>query len=604
MTTTTTPVQISAPSLAALFLQRVEKSPDKEAFRYLDGGNWVSVSWREAAERVQSLAAGLLALGVEPEQRVGIASSTRYEWILADLAVMCAGAATTTVYANTNAADTAYILSDSESRLVFAENADQLAKLTERRAELPGVDKVVVFEGTGDGDWVMTLDDLADLGVKYLSEQPQSVGDAVDGISSDRLATLIYTSGTTGRPKGVRLRHEAWVYAGVAVSELRILSDDDLQLLWLPLAHAFGKVLISAQIACGFASAVDGRVDKIVENTAVIKPTFMAAAPRIFEKAHSRVVMDQQERGGWKEKLFQRAFAVGKEVGRRRRDHKSVPLPMTLQHKLFDRIVFSKVRQVFGGRIRFFVSGSAPLNREIAEWFHAAGLLILEGYGLTETAGAGFINRLENYKLGTVGLPFEGTDVRISDEGEVQTTSALVMAGYHNLPDATNAAFTDDGWLRSGDKGEVDADGFLRITGRIKEMFKTSGGKYIVPPAIEAKFIALCPFASQFLVFGEARNFCVALIALDPDAVSGWAAERGLSGKSYAELVKLPEVQALVDEYVKKLNSELNRWETIKKWALLDHELSVERGELTPSLKVKRSVVEERNKEVLDSFYS
>ena len=604
MTTTTTPVQISAPSLAALFLQRVEKSPDKEAFRYLDGGNWVSVSWREAAERVQSLAAGLLALGVEPEQRVGIASSTRYEWILADLAVMCAGAATTTVYANTNAADTAYILSDSESRLVFAENADQLAKLTERRAELPDVDKVVVFEGTGDGDWVMTLDDLADLGVKYLSEQPQSVSDAVDGISSDRLATLIYTSGTTGRPKGVRLRHEAWVYAGVAVSELRILSDDDLQLLWLPLAHAFGKVLISAQIACGFASAVDGRVDKIVENTAVIKPTFMAAAPRIFEKAHSRVVMDQQERGGWKEKLFQRAFAVGKEVGRRRRDHKSVPLPMTLQHRLFDRIVFSKVRQVFGGRIRFFVSGSAPLNREIAEWFHAAGLLILEGYGLTETAGAGFINRLENYKLGTVGLPFEGTDVRISDEGEVQTTSALVMAGYHSLPDATNAAFTDDGWLRSGDKGEVDADGFLRITGRIKEMFKTSGGKYIVPPAIEAKFIALCPFASQFLVFGEARNFCVALIALDPDAVSGWAAERGLSGKSYAELVKLPEVQALVDEYVKKLNSELNRWETIKKWALLDHELSVERGELTPSLKVKRSVVEERNKEVLDSFYS
>ena len=604
MTTTTTPVQISAPSLAALFLQRVEKSPDKEAFRYLDGGNWVSVSWREAAERVQSLAAGLLALGVEPEQRVGIASSTRYEWILADLAVMCAGAATTTVYANTNAADTAYILSDSESRLVFAENADQLAKLTERRAELPDVDKVVVFEGTGDGDWVMTLDDLADLGVKYLSEQPQSVSDAVDGISSDRLATLIYTSGTTGRPKGVRLRHEAWVYAGVAVSELRILSDDDLQLLWLPLAHAFGKVLISAQIACGFASAVDGRVDKIVQNTAVIKPTFMAAAPRIFEKAHSRVVMDQQERGGWKEKLFQRAFAVGKEVGRRRRDHKSVPLPMTLQHRLFDRIVFSKVRQVFGGRIRFFVSGSAPLNREIAEWFHAAGLLILEGYGLTETAGAGFINRLENYKLGTVGLPFEGTDVRISDEGEVQTTSALVMAGYHNLPDATNAAFTDDGWLRSGDKGEVDADGFLRITGRIKEMFKTSGGKYIVPPAIEAKFIALCPFASQFLVFGEARNFCVALIALDPDAVSGWAAERGLSGKSYAELVKLPEVQALVDEYVKKLNSELNRWETIKKSALLDHELSVERGELTPSLKVKRSVVEERNKEVLDSFYS
>ncbi|MGE5696156.1 MAG: AMP-dependent synthetase/ligase [Candidatus Sericytochromatia bacterium] len=604
--TTTSPVHVGVPSLAALFFQRVKESPDKEAFRYLDGSDWVSVSWQEAADRVEALAAGLLAIGVQPEQRVGIASSTRYDWILADLAVMCAGAATTTVYANTNAADTAYILADSESRVVFAENADQLAKLTERRAELPDVTKVVVFDRAedADGDWVMTLDDLAELGAKHLGEHPESVRSAVDGTTSDRLATLIYTSGTTGRPKGVRLRHEAWVYAGMAVRELQVLGEDDLQLLWLPLAHAFGKVLISAQLACGFASAVDGRVDKIVENTGVVKPTFMAAAPRVFEKAHSKVVMSQQEQGGLKEKLFNRAFTVGKEVDRRKRANQSVSLPMALQHKLFDRLVFSKVRQVFGGRIRFFVSGSAPLNREIAEWFHAAGLLILEGYGLTETAGAGFINRLENYKLGTVGLPFEGTQVRISEEGEVQIGGPLLMAGYQNLPDATSSAFTEDGWLRSGDKGELDSDGFLKITGRIKEMFKTSGGKYIVPPAIESKFIALCPYVSQFLVFGEGRNFVVALIALDPDALSDWAAERGLKGKSYAELTQLPEVHEMVDGYVKQLNSELNRWETIKKWSLLDHDLSVERGELTPSLKVKRSVVAERNKEVLDGFYT
>jgi len=606
--TTTSPVHVGVPSLAALFFQRVKESPDKEAFRYLDGSTWVSISWQQAAERVESLAAGLLAIGVHPEERIGIASSTRYDWILADLAVMCAGAATTTVYANTNAADTAYILADSESRVVFAENADQLAKLTERRAELPNVAKVVVFdgpeEGRADGDWVMTLDDLAELGAKHLGDHPESVRAAVDGITSDRLATLIYTSGTTGRPKGVRLRHEAWVYAGMAVRELRVLGQDDLQLLWLPLAHAFGKVLISAQLACGFASAVDGRVDKIVENTAVVKPTFMAAAPRIFEKAHNRVVMTQQEQGGLKEKLFQRAFAVGKEVDRRRRANQSVSPLMTLQHKLFDRLVFSKVRQVFGGRIRFFVSGSAPLNREIAEWFHAAGLLILEGYGLTETAGAGFINRLENYKLGTVGLPFPGTELRISEEGEVLIGGPLLMAGYQNLPDVTSSSFTEDGWLRTGDKGEVDSDGFLKITGRIKEMFKTSGGKYIVPPAIESKFVALCPYVSQFLVFGEGRNFVVALIALDPDAISAWAAERGITDKSYAELVQLPEVHELVDEYVKQLNSGLNRWETIKKWELLDHDLSVERGELTPSLKVKRSVVAERNKEVLDGFYT
>jgi long-chain acyl-CoA synthetase len=599
-----TAVDTRAPNLAALFFDRVSRSADKEAFRYLDGGRWVSATWQQTAERVEPLAAGLLALGIEPEQRVGIASATRYEWILADLAVMCAGAATTTVYANTNVADTAYILADSGSRIVFAENADQLAKLTERRAELPDVAKVVVFDGTADGDWVITLDDLAELGAKQLLDHPSCVRDAVDAIGPEQLATLIYTSGTTGRPKGVRLSHGAWVYQGTAVAAMGLLGEQDLQLLWLPLAHSFGKVLIAAQLACGFRSAVDGRVDKIVENTAVIQPSFMAAAPRIFEKAHARVLTTQQEKGGATARLFDAALAIGLKVDRRRRAGESVPWRMRLQHRLFDRLVFSKIRRLFGGRVRFFVSGSAPLNREIAEWFHATGLLILEGYGLTESAGGGFINRPDRYKLGTVGLPFDGTSVRIGDDGEVQMRSPDVMAGYHNMPEATAGAFTDDGWLRTGDKGSLDDDGFLIITGRIKEMFKTSGGKYIAPPAIEAKFISLCPYASQFLVFGEGRNFCVALIALDAEVMAGWADEHGLAGASYTELVDSQAVRDLIDEYVRKLNAELNRWETIKKWALLDHDLSIERGELTPSLKVKRAVVAENNKQLLDSFYT
>jgi long-chain acyl-CoA synthetase len=603
MSSSNSPTDIPAKSVAALFFDRVNTSPEKEAYRYLRGDEWVSATWRDTAARVETLAAGLLALGIAPEQRVGIASSTRFEWILADLAVMCAGAATTTVYANTNAADTAYILGDSECRVVFAENDDQLAKLNAHRADLPNVAKVVIFDGAADGDWVMTLDDLAELGAKYLLDHPRCVQDAIDAITPDRLATLIYTSGTTGRPKGVKLRHEAWVYQATTVAALGVVGADDLQLLWLPLAHSFGKVLISAQLASGFVSAVDGRVDKIVDNTAVVRPTFMAAAPRIFEKAHARIVTAQQERGGLHLKLFSRAFGVGLEVNRRRRAGGTVPLTFRVQHNVFDRLVFSNVRDVFGGRIRFFISGSAPLNREIAEWFHAAGLLILEGYGLTETAGGGFINRPDHYKLGTVGLAFDGTQVRIGDDEEVQMHSPNVMAGYHNLPEATKEAFTDDGWLRTGDKGAVDTEGFLTITGRIKEMFKTSGGKYIVPPAIEAKFIALCPYASQFLVFGEARNFCVALIALDPDVIAGWAADRGLSDASYEDLVKSQEVHDLIDEYIRKLNAELNRWETIKKWALLDHDLSVERGELTPSLKVKRAVVAERNKAIIDAFY-
>jgi long-chain acyl-CoA synthetase len=588
-----------------MFLDRVQMSADKEAFRYLVAGEWVSATWQQTADRVETLAAGLLALGIEPEQRVGIASSTRYEWILADLAIMCSGAATTTVYPNTNAGGTAYILADSECRVVFAEDTGQLAKLTERRAELPSLTKVVLFDGPGDGDWVITLAGLAELGQKYLLEHPSGVRTRTDAITPQQLATLIYTSGTTGPPKGVRLPHSAWAYEGTATVGLNLMREDDLQLLWLPMAHAFGKVLITAQLACGFITAIDGRVDKIVDNMAVVKPTVMGAAPRIFEKAHARIVTTQQAQGGLRARLFAAAFTVGLEVDRRRRAGRAASLPMSLLYGLFDRLVFSKVREVFGGRIRFFISGAAPLNREIGEWFHAAGLLILEGYGMTESAAGACVNRPDQYKLGTVGLPMDGTSIRINDDdGEIQIRGACVMDGYHNLPDKTAETFTHDGWLRSGDLGKIDADGFLTVTGRIKEMFKTSGGKYIAPPAIEAKFMAMCPYASQFMVFGEARNFCVALIALDADLMSEWAAENGLDGATYQDLVNAPAVGEMIGEYIAKLNGELNRWETIKKWVLLDHDLSIERGELTPSLKVKRSVVAEQNKQVLDAFYT
>jgi long-chain acyl-CoA synthetase len=602
--TSPSPTPTQAPNLARLFLQRVEASGDREAFRYPENGKWTSVTWKEAAERVEVLAAGLLSLGVAAEDRVGIASTTRLEWILADLAILCAGAATTTVYPSTNAEDTAYILADSDSKIVFAEDDSQLKKLTERRSELPNLTKVVMFdggEGRADDDWVITLDDLADQGAKYLAEHPSCLRTVADETTADQLATLIYTSGTTGKPKGVRLRHEAWVYTGGVIAEMGLLREDDLQLLWLPLAHAFGKVLIATQLACGFATAIDGRVDKIVENTGVVKPTFMGAAPRIFEKAYSKIVTQQK---GANAVLFGWAFAVGKDVARRRREGKFVWPHLVLQQRLFDRLVFAKIRDVFGGRIRFFVSGSAPLNRDIAEWFEAAGLLILEGYGLTESSGAGFINRPDNYKLGTVGLPFEGTEVRISDAGEVQFRSDCVMAGYHHLDDATAKALSDDGWLSTGDQGKLDDDGFLTITGRIKELFKLSNGKYVAPPAVEAKFATLCPYASQFMVFGEGKNFAVALVTLDADSIGGWAKDHGLGDKPYEELTKSDAVHDMIDEHVQKLNASLNRWETIKKWAVLDQDLSVEGGQLTPSLKVKRGVVAEQNKETLDGFYS
>ncbi len=590
-------------NVAAQFLDRVARSGDHEAFRFPAGDAWESVTWRQAGDKVRRLAAGLLALGIEREQRVGIASSTRVEWILADLAVMCAGAATTTVYPTTGGDDTAYILGDAECRIVFAEDEAQLAKLRDFREKLPALEKVVVFdESLADNDWVVGLETLAEFGDGYLADHPDAIETIAKEIPADQLATLIYTSGTTGRPKGVRTLHRAWVFEGEAIKAQGILSEDDLQFLWLPMAHSFGKVLLSTQLACGFGTAIDGRVDKIVDNLGIVKPTFMGAAPRIFEKAHARIVTMTEAEGGAKEKIFKQAFAVGLKVDQLKRAGKPVPLPLKLQHKLFDKLVFSKVRDRFGGRVRFFISGSAALNADIAAWFNAAGIVILEGYGMTENAAGATVNHPDDNRIGTVGMPFPGTEVRIGEGGEVQLKGPHIMAGYHNLPDETAGAFTDDGWLRTGDKGELD-DGYLRITGRIKELFKTSGGKYVAPPAIEAKFKAVCPYVSQFMVFGAERNFVSALITLDPDSMAAWAAENGKAGASYTEIVRDPQVRAMIGDYVDELNTKLNRWETIKKWEILDHDLTVESGELTPSLKVKRAVVETNNRELIDSFY-
>jgi long-chain acyl-CoA synthetase len=590
-------------NVALQFFDRVSQTPRGEAFRYPEGERWVSVTWAEAGEQVSRLAAGLLALGLEPEQRVGIVSGTRYEWILADLAVMCAAGATTTVYPSTNAEDTAYILGDSECRVVFAEDDEQIAKLKDDKTALPHLTKVVTFDGTTDGDWVIGLEELGALGDTYLAEHPGAIEGVAKEIGPDQLATLIYTSGTTGRPKGVRLRHRSWVYEGSAIQAQGILSEDDLEFRWLPMAHSFGKVLLSTQLAIGYPAAIDGRVEKIVDNLGIVRPTFMGAAPRIFEKAHARIVTMQAAEGGLKEAIFKRAFKVGLAFDRAKREGRNPGIFLTAQRELFNIVVFGQVRQRFGGRVRFFISGAAALNQEIAEWFHAAGILILEGYGLTESSAGSFVNLPDHYKIGSVGLVFPGSEVRLGEGDEIQIKGPGVMDGYHNLPQETADSLTEDGWLRTGDKGAVDDEGFLRITGRIKELFKTSGGKYIAPPAIESKFKAICPYASQFMVFGNERNFCVALITLDPEAIAEWARENGVSG-DYSEIVASDACQKMVQGYVEELNRRLNRWETIKKWQLLDHDLTVESGELTPSMKVKRNVVEENYSSVIGGFYS
>ncbi len=599
-----TPLPSTAVSVGRVFLDRVAASGPQEAFREPTAtGGWRSWTWTETETWVRSLAAGLLALGVSSQDRVAIAAATRLEWIHADLAIMLAGAATTTVYPSTQADDVAFIVSDSGSKVVIAENDAQISKLLEVRDQIPEVARVVVIDGVAEGDWIIDLDQLARLGAEHLAAHPHAVDEAVANVTSDDLATLIYTSGTTGRPKGVELTHGNWTYEGASIESMNLIRRDHVHFLWLPLSHSFGKVLLSAQLQVGFLTVVDGRVDKIVDNLAIIQPTVMAAAPRIFEKVYARVVSTTEAEGGVKAKIFTWAFDVGLKAVRLEAAGKSVPALLSVQRKVADRLVFSKIRARMGGRIEYFVSGSAALSREIAEWFNAAGLLILEGYGLTETSAGTCVNRPDNFRIGTVGEPLPGTEVRVAEDGELLVRGPGVMRGYHGLPDQTSEVMLGDGWFATGDIGEIDEAGRVRITDRKKDLVKTSGGKYIAPSVIESTFKSISPLVSQMVVCVEGRNYATALVTVDPDSLKTWASGKGLSTDDLPKLTTGPEVHDELAAAVAVLNSRLNRWETIKDFRVLPRDLTVEDGELTPSLKIKRKVVTEHFAAELDSMY-
>ncbi len=596
-------IENRAPSVAHLFLDRIAATPHAEAFRYPQDHSWESVSWQQVGDRVRNLAAGLISLGIAQEDRVALASATRYEWVLTDFAIMCAGAATTTVYPTTNATDVAFIVANSGSRVVIAEDQTQLDKLLEHRAELPDVSKVVLIDGNGDGDWVITLAELEQLGKQLLADSPDAIDERVAAIGPGQLASLIYTSGTTGRPKGVRLTHGAWTYTAAAIDSLGILGPDDLNFLWLPLAHAFGKVMLALPLQIGFPTAVDGRVERIIDNLATLRPTIMGAAPRIFEKAHARVQDMAADRGRLTKIMFDWAVGVGMKVSEARQAGKKPSLASSLAYKVADRLVFSAIRERFGGRLRFFVSAAAALDRDVAQWFDAVGIIVLEGYGLTETAAASFINRPNAYRFGTVGWPFPATEARIADDGEILLRGPGVMTAYHDLPDATAEALDGDGWFHTGDIGEIDAQGFLRITDRKKDMFKTSQGKYVAPSAIDARFKGMCPYVSELVVYGEGKPYCVALVGLDSEAITDWADKHGLAGNSFGEVARDETTQRLIGGYIDTLNSELNRWEQIKAFTIADRELSIEAGDLTPSMKLRRKVVIEKFADQLADLY-
>jgi long-chain acyl-CoA synthetase len=591
-----------------MFRHRIGATPNRVAFQYPNPSDtgFDVLTWAEVGDEVRAITGGLHSLGVEVEQRCAIISSTRVEWILADLAIMCVGGATTTVYPTNTADECAFILSDSQSAVLFAEDPAQVEKILGVRDQLPQLKKIVSIAGEGGHDgFVISWEELKELGRKRNVEKPAEFDERIESIEPQHLATLIYTSGTTGRPKGVELIHDCWVYEGEAIDALGVVTADDHQYLWLPLSHSFGKMLEAAQLHIGFTTTVDGRIPKLVENLGIVRPTFMAAAPRIFEKVYNKIVTGAEAAGGPKWLILRWAIRVGNRASRLIQAGETPTGLLSVQYKIADALVFSKLRERFGGQLRFFISGAAPLSKDMAEFFHAAGIMIYEGYGLTESSAATFVNRPDAWRFGTVGKPMPGTELKIDPETkEILIRGRGVMRGYHNQPQSTAEALDSEGWLHTGDAGAVDPDGLLRITDRIKELIKTSGGKYVAPQKLEARLKALCPYLGHVVVHGDRRNFCTALVVLDPESIPVWAEDHGIENRDMASLATNAKVRAMVQTAVDQLNSELARYETIKAFAILPKDFSIEDGDLTPSMKVKRRAVEAKYAEVLDGFYS
>jgi long-chain acyl-CoA synthetase len=582
-------------SVVDMWQHRVGSTPDGEAFQFRRDGAWVSLTWGDADGRIRDITAALVNSGIGVGDRVAILSATRVEWILVDLAVLCAGAATTTLYPSTTDAEIGHILRDSGARAVFCDTRAQADRV---RAIAPNL-LIVVFD---DDRPEVSLRAMEERGRAFLGLYAEAVDARARAITGDSLATLIYTSGTTGRPKGVMLTHDAWVYEAEAIDALGLLSPVDRQYLFLPLAHVFAKVLQVLGIRLGMPTTLDADIERVESNLREVQPTWMAAVPRVFEKVRERVETEGR-RDRVRAAVFDWAIGVGRRVSALKLAHERVPTRLRLAHVLADRMVFRKVKAGFGGKMRFLISGSAPLAPELASFFHACDLLILEGWGLTESAAATTVNTPEDVVFGSVGRPLAGTELRIAPDGEILIRGRGLMRGYHQQ-EADTAAALIDGWLHTGDIGVILPSGHLKITDRKKDIIVTAGGKNIAPQGIEEQLRRLCLLASQVVVHGDRRPYCIALVSLAPEAAGKWARAGGMRYTSVDDLAAHPDTKLRILEDVEIVNRGLNPWEQIKDIVVLPIDPSVENGLLTPSLKLRRREIESRFAEMIAMAYA
>lgn len=559
----------------------------------------MDASWRDVATGVREIAAGLIAEGLAPGSKVAILSGTRPEWIDADLAIYACGAVTVPIYQSNLPHECGYIVANSESRVCFVENAKQLAKIRtvqregfELDGEMTRVDvtRLVLIEGEPDGDDAIRLADLRARGREALGRTQSEIDARVAALGRGDLATIVYTSGTTGPPKGVMQTHGNHLSAVEAISALGLAREGEVDFLFLPLAHSFARMLEYYALSAGTITAFATSIDTLTQEIGETRPHLIPSVPRIYEKIYARIMSTRQASSWLRGALFDWALAIGRERSAHEQRGEALPWLLALQATVAHQLVFSRIHQVLGGRVRLMVSGGAPLAREIMEFFHAIGVLVLEGYGLTETTPILTCNRPDRFKFGTVGQGLDTVTLRIAADGEILAKAPNVAVGYYKRPEATGESWDEDGWFHTGDIGEIDADGFLRITDRKKDLIKTSGGKYVAPQNIES-LLKMQRYISQAVVIGDNRKYCVALVTLDGDEIASLAAAEGLTFESREAAARHPRIVELVDRDVQAVNQHLASYESIKYFRILGRDFSQETGELTPSLKVKRKVV-------------
>jgi len=584
------------------YVARVHRRPD--TIHYKLDGQWIPISSDEVLARARHIANGFHALGVRSGDRVAILSESRPEWTLADAGCMFAAAIDVPIYPTLTPPQVRYILKDSGARVLVLANEEKFRQIREVLAECPALEHLVFLETANiEGASSISLAELEQRGRELESQQPDLINNVAHSIKADDLATIIYTSGTTGEPKGVMLSHANLVSNLVDSSGHLLFGKNDSALSVLPLSHVLERMAMYMYLYHGMAIYFGESLEAIGINLREVRPTIFVGVPRIFEKIFARVKEKTAEKGRVNVAILNWAVDIGKEFAKRTIRREAIPAWLGLKHKIADKLIFSKMRAALGGRIRLLVSGGAALPEELALIYIGAGLPIVQGYGLTETSPVITAGIAEDNRVGTVGKPIGNVEVRIAADGEIESRGPNVMQGYYNKPQETREVFTEDGWFKTGDIGAIDEDGFLRITDRKKELFKTSGGKYIAPQPLE-QMIKGSRFVNQVVLVGNARKFPAALIVPDWERVESYAQLKGIKASSRAELCKHPRIIDLFERQVAGLMPEIAQYERVKKVALLENELTIEGGELTPTLKVKRRVVDEKYRDVIDELYS